>query len=77
MTIQVTILMLPMPLMYKLGMKIFNNPKHALATALLYILYPWILTAYAPFEVVTLAGSFMAMALITMYLNDKKAYWRH
>ncbi|ADY00286.1 hypothetical protein VMUT_0069 [Vulcanisaeta moutnovskia 768-28] len=75
MTIQVAILMLPMPLMYKLGMKIFNNQKHALATALLYILYPWITTAYAPFEVVTLAGSFMAMALIAMYLNDKRAYW--
>ncbi|WP_243665528.1 DUF2079 domain-containing protein [Vulcanisaeta sp. JCM 16159] len=75
MTIQVVILMLPMPLIYKLGMKILNNPKHALATALLYILYPWITTAYAPFEVVTLAGSLIAMALITMYLNDRRAYW--
>lgn len=75
MTIQVVILMLPMPLMYKLGMKILNNPKYALATALLYILYPWITTAYAPFEVVTLAGSLMAMALITMYLNNKRTYW--
>jgi len=75
MTIQVAILMLPMPLMYKLGMKIFNNQKHALATVLLYIVYPWITTAYAPFEVVTLAGSLMAMALIAMYLNDKRAYW--
>ncbi|WP_069808212.1 DUF2079 domain-containing protein [Vulcanisaeta thermophila] len=75
MTIQVIILTLPMPLIYKLGMELFRDSKYALATALLYVLYPWIATAYQPFEVVTLAGTFITMTLASMYIRDKRAYW--
>ena len=74
--IQVILATLPTIPLYKLGQKLFNDRKYALATAIIYLIYPWTTTYLTgPFEVVILTAPFLALTLYNLYMGNKWGYW--
>jgi len=74
--IQVILATLPTIPLYKLGQKLFNDRKYALATAIIYLAYPWTTTYLTgPFEVVILTAPFLALTLYNLYMGNKWGYW--
>ncbi|MFP3287980.1 MAG: DUF2079 domain-containing protein, partial [Acidilobus sp.] len=76
MTIQTALATLPTIPLYKLGLRLFDDRRYALLTALAYLLFPWITTYLAgPFEVVILTAPFFALALYNLYMGNRPGYW--
>ncbi|MFP3319788.1 MAG: DUF2079 domain-containing protein, partial [Acidilobus sp.] len=76
MTIQTALATLPTIPLYKLGLKLFNDRRYALLTALAYLLFPWITTyLVGPFEVVILTAPFFALTLYNLYMGNRLGYW--
>jgi Predicted membrane protein len=76
MTIQTALATLPALPLYKLGLRLFEDRRYALLTALAYLLFPWITTyLVGPFEVVILTAPFFALALYSLYMGNRLGYW--
>jgi len=76
MTIQTALATLPAIPLYKLGLRLFEDRRYALLTALAYLLFPWITTyLVGPFEVVILTAPFFALALYNLYMGNRLGYW--
>ncbi|MFP3320437.1 MAG: DUF2079 domain-containing protein [Acidilobus sp.] len=76
MTIQTTLATLPAIPLYRLGLRLFDDRRYALLTALAYLLFPWVTTYLAgPFEVVILTAPFFALALYSLYMGNRLGYW--
>ncbi|MFP3319827.1 MAG: DUF2079 domain-containing protein [Acidilobus sp.] len=75
-TIEVALATLPAIPLYKLGLKLFDDRRYALLTALTYLLFPWITTYLTnAVEVVIFAAPFFALALYNLYMGNRLGYW--
>ncbi|MFP3320708.1 MAG: DUF2079 domain-containing protein, partial [Acidilobus sp.] len=75
-TIEVTLATLPAIPLYKLGLRLFDDRRYALLTALAYLLFPWVTTYLTnAVEVVVFTAPFFALALYNLYTGNRLSYW--
>ncbi|MFP3172434.1 MAG: DUF2079 domain-containing protein [Acidilobus sp.] len=75
-SIEVALATLPAIPLYKLGLKLFEDRRYALLTALAYLLFPWITTYLTnAVEVVIFTAPFFAIALYNLYMGNRLGYW--
>ncbi|MFP3288085.1 MAG: DUF2079 domain-containing protein, partial [Acidilobus sp.] len=75
-TIEVALATLPAIPLYKLGLRLFDDKRYALLTALAYLLFPWVTTYLTnAVEVVVFTAPFFALALYNLYMGNRLGYW--
>ncbi|MFP3319284.1 MAG: DUF2079 domain-containing protein [Acidilobus sp.] len=75
-TIEVALATLPAIPLYKLGLRLFDDKRYALLTALAYLLFPWVTTYLTnAVEVVIFTAPFFALALYNLYMGNRLGYW--
>jgi len=75
-TIEVALATLPAIPLYKLGLRLFDDRRYALLTALAYLLFPWVTTYLTnAVEVVVFTAPFFALALYNLYMGNRLGYW--
>ncbi|MFP3287989.1 MAG: DUF2079 domain-containing protein, partial [Acidilobus sp.] len=76
MTIEVALATLPAIPLYKLGLRLFEDRRYALLTALAYLLFPWVTTYLTnAVEVAIFTAPFFALALYNLYMGNRLGYW--
>jgi len=74
--IEVALATLPAIPLYRLGLRLFEDRRYALLTALAYLLFPWITTYLTnAVEVVIFTAPFFALALYNLYMGNRLGYW--